>query len=787
MNANTALNDQELLALATTAALEVAPLFALDRFVATNPFLGHAAQPFAEAARELALTRSAKLFPSRQGFRQALKAGEVRDADIAAALAAHGLDAGTGAIGAVKLALAAPEPGELPTLPTAAALLHCAGRTNWTSFVIDQLSRFCAAMANAKASPKPEALIAAWREEIELDLSAKSAGLVGLDAHLRRLPRTVAAMLATGQLATGLSASDFTLYLKRLLGDVVGWAAFWRGKQWDEDQQSPGAVLDLLAIRLGWDIALIAYSPALAAELRDGVAAAIKAARSERASVLDAIMQDALENAWRRELFGRLGAASVPLSDVREAVHAVFCIDVRSEPLRRALEAQDPRISTGGFAGFFGLPLEVMGADREVGAAHCPALLSPSLSARFEGGSSSILQGWNSLLDSSAQSPVTSLGFVEVLGLGYAFKHAAAAVAPNIGRRALSPWRKPLAYTISRSDGTPLTLSGRVDFAAAMLRGMGLTSQIAPVVVLVGHGASTRNNAHAASFNCGACGGHSGEANAVVAAELLNDPAVRIELAKRALAIPTDTEFVPALHDTTTGTVTFLLDLAQPIPDAVQQAIRFFAAATKDISRPPHQSALPGTAVGRSQDWSAVRPEWGLAGCAAFIAGPRALTRNIDLQGTAFLHTYDWHVDEGFAVLEQILTAPLIVASWINLQYYAATRDNARFGGGNKLIHNVVAGIGVIEGAGGDLRPGLPMQSLHDGDGFVHTALRLTALVEAPGDAILGVIGRQQHLRQLLDNHWISLFRTADGVPVTRYGDGLRWIGVADATAKEAA
>ena len=90
----------------------------------------------------------------------------------------------------------------------------------------------------------------------------------------------------------------------------------------------------------------------------------------------------------------------------------------------------------------------------------------------------------------------------------------------------------------------------------------------------------------------------------------------------------------------------------------------------------------------RSRDWSETRPEWALAGCQAFIAAPRARTKGKGLEGRAFLHDYDWQKDEGFGILELILTAPVVVASWISLQYYGSVVAPDVFGAGNKLLHN---------------------------------------------------------------------------------------------------
>lgn len=106
------------------------------------------------------------------------------------------------------------------------------------------------------------------------------------------------------------------------------------------------------------------------------------------------------------------------------------------------------------------------------------------------------------------------------------------------------------------------------------------------------------------------------------------------------------------------------------------------------------------------------------------------------------------------------MTAPMVVTHWINFQYYASTVDNARYGSGSKVLHNVVGGhLGVFEGNGGDLRIGLPMQSLHDGERWVHTPLRLSVFIGAPRPAIDAVLTKHAHIRALVTNGWLTHFQ----------------------------
>jgi uncharacterized protein YbcC (UPF0753/DUF2309 family) len=121
------------------------------------------------------------------------------------------------------------------------------------------------------------------------------------------------------------------------------------------------------------------------------------------------------------------------------------------------------------------------------------------------------------------------------------------------------------------------------------------------------------------------------------------------------------------------------------------------------------------------------------------------------------LHSYDPAADDDGSVLELILTAPVVVAHWINTQYYFSTVDPNAFGSGNKVLHSVVGGVGVVEGNGGDLKTGLPWQSVHDGQRFQHEPLRLSVVLYAKPEAIDRVIERHVIVQNLVRNGWIHI------------------------------
>ena len=304
-------------------------------------------------------------------------------------------------------------------------------------------------------------------------------------------------------------------------------------------------------------------------------------------------------------------------------------------------------------------------------------------------------------------------------------------------------------------------------FAGGALGAMGLTKNFAPLVVFCGHGSETNNNAYGTALDCGACGGHHGAPNARLLALILNPAQVRQALAKEGIKIPETTYFLAGEHNTTTDQVELY---AFDLPHTHNSHLKSLTADLKKAQvRNSHSRAIemgenwtPEKAavhvLERAADWAQVRPEWGLARNAAFIVGPRNLTKDANLKGRSFLHSYDWRQDPDGKILTVIMTAPMVVAQWINAQYLFSALDNVAYGSGSKVTQNITSKIGIMQGNASDLMHGLPLQSVNQTDTEAyHESLRLTTVVCAPVGVVNAIIGSQAILQKLFGNGWIKL------------------------------
>lgn len=813
------------------ACRAIAPAWPLDRAIAVNPHWARTDLSVRTVAARMAVLGDIRVFPPRAQLRQAWASGRIAAADLNEALAQcpaarlAGLDAAR-AIDALA------ETPALPRLPLLIDVLdddpRGQGRLSWRQAVTHQVSQVCAAYFDVhQADWQPEragGLYAFWRDTLTHDQG------IGVLMGLPDIARGLSALPATRQDAEqwvlrrlGLPEEAWADYLEAVLLTVNGWASWCAYLAW-EARLAGGSdthLRDLLAIRLAWGAILLecrddkAAQGAFVALQMEWERSPARLQQAEDALLVDEVWQLALEVGYQRGLAQRLRAVAPPLSAAREGeqafeVQAAFCIDVRSEPLRRAIESAWPAVQTIGFAGFFGLPVAYTPLATAARRPQLPGLLAPALEVteRVVDSVADFGAHGDALQASARQARLNSFARADRWGASSRWPNAAFSSVEAVGAGYLGKlvqWLRPSASARRSLDGTGLgsryrpvcrpvlaglDLPAKVDLSARVLHAMGLDRGLSRLVLLIGHGSQSANNAQAAALDCGACCGQTGEVNARVLARLLNEPDVRAGLCARDITMPEDIAFAAALHNTTTDEIEgFDLDLLDAaargrwtrlqtvFAQACDQVRRERAVALGLDPRSPHATLLDQLRR-RANDGAQTRPEWGLAGNAAFLIAPRARSRGAVLEGRVFLHDYDAADDADGSVLELLMTAPMLVTHWINWQYHASACDPQRLGSGNKLLHNVVGGrIGVFEGNGGDLRIGLARQSLHDGEHWRHEPLRLTVVIDAPAEAIECVIANHAVVRQLLDNGWLHLWRfTTDG-GFMRYARG-RWHAV---------
>ena len=742
------------------AADAVGSAWPIHSFVTANPLSGYEDRPFHEAVADAERLLGGDGYPSADTFRRAWAAGRIDPDALRSRLDAHGYEADP-EVSLDRLADADTDPGDGAVTPETDRVDAVVSK--WLAAFLDQGSASWS-MPNREAgfyeavrtvaphdSDVPDAVADLPEEPPDAIRDCLEAHPVGrwqdsFECHLAALP-------------------GWTGLLKQRAADGDAWQSTY-----------PITLSGYLAVRL---------------TLADAVDASL--VPPEDADDADAgtvplaeVWLSAWEATYRSELVESVADASESVAeeddDGRPDAQLGFCIDTRSEIVRRHVEAAGD-YETFGYAGFFGVPMRWDGYDDDVTVDACP----PILDAQHRIGEHPTARGeaeayddWHAALDAGKRAvkrlksnAATAFSFVESAGAGYGAALAARTLLPGRVRdlldaadRAPEP-HECCAPTVDYNPDSVhelregLTLEEKVEYAETAFDLMGW-AEFARLVVFTGHASETANNPFDSSLDCGACAGHPGGPNARVLAAICNDDAVKTELRERGIEVPHDTVFLAAEHNTTTDEVE-LYDRHVPETHAgdVDRLRADLATARADAAAERVDDMGGDGGVCETQrragDWAETRPEWGLAGNAGFVVGPRALTDGLDLDGRSFLHSYDWEADDGDA-LEAILTGPMVVTQWINAQYYFSTVDNAAYGSGSKVTHNPVGNVGVYQGNGGDLMTGLPLQSLTSADDEpYHQPLRLSTVVHAPVERVTGILTDHEELTTLLDNGWLSL------------------------------
>ncbi len=453
---------------------------------------------------------------------------------------------------------------------------------------------------------------------------------------------------------------------------------------------------------------------------------------------------------------------------------AVFCIDERECSLRRHIEAADKQCETFGSPGFFGVEFFFQPQGGKFYEKLCPAPVTPKYLIKEVG--PAVVREHELLYTPKAQSLFT--GFVFSLSLGFL---AGWRILLNLFRPKMSPaisnaftHMHAQSQLIIENTGTENFENGlQVGFTVeematrveALLRGIGLVKNFAPLVYIVAHGSSSANNPHHSAHDCGACSGRPGSVNARVAAFMANHKKVRLLLAQRGLIIPDTTCFVGGMHDTAADVIAFYDEdgLSKELAvlhrqnkasfetalnsNAKERSRRFASIKTKQSLAGARKDILK-----RSVSMFEPRPELGHGTNTLCIVGNRSITKGLFLDRRAFLNSYDYRTDLDGKLLAGVMRPIGLVCGGINLEYYFSRVDNYKLGAGTKLPHNVMGLIGVANSCDGDLRPGLPLQMIE-----VHDPVRLLIVVEHLPEVVLSAIQSTPEVYEWYINEWVHL------------------------------
>ncbi|PSP83870.1 DUF2309 domain-containing protein [Halobacteriales archaeon QS_6_64_34] len=750
------------------AAETVGSVWPIHSFVTANPLAGFEDRPFEEAVAQAADILGGRGYPSPETFAAALERGQIDRDILEVELAEAGYEAEPETL-LDRMDGAETNTDDPDTVED--RVDHVL--TKWLSAFLDE------GRAHWALPDRDLGFYGVFRKVSNYDSQIPDSGVVA------DLPATPTETIET--VLDPYPQSQWGAIFEAQLAALPGWTGFIKqravaGDEWQS--RHPISLSGYLAVRLA---VLDAFDADLAPS---------ETPESETHEVdeLSEAFLTAWEGTYCEELVGSVSAESQSLADAepsgRPDAQLVFCIDTRSEVLRRHLEDTGD-YETHGYAGFFGIPMEYEGYDAEVSVEACPPILDAQHTVTDEPVDTEtqeehdhrkgIREAAAEIIETIEANAATAYGFVESAGSGYGLALASRTLVPGRVHDFFDgvDQRVPDDHEFCSPSLDGFTLDEQVEYAATAFDLMGW-DHFARLVVFTGHASETANNPFDSSLDCGACAGNPGGPSARVLAKICNDDAVQAELRERGFEIPDDTVFLAGEHNTTTDEVD-LYDGTVPESHADElEALRADLETAREgaaAERTSTDAAVRETER-RAADWAETRPEWGLAGNAGFVIGPSELAAGLDLDGRAFLHSYDWTTDTDGDALEAIIAGPMVVTQWINCQYYFSTVDTAVYGSGSKITHNPVGNVGVYQGNGGDLMTGLPLQSLMAADDEpYHQPLRLSTVIQAPVDTVTDIIADHENVAGLLDNGWLSLtvVDPTQGHAAFEYAGELSW------------
>jgi hypothetical protein len=491
-------------------------------------------------------------------------------------------------------------------------------------------------------------------------------------------------------------------------------------------------------------------------------------------SMTYAIWQEAYEWSYYDTVLAGMCAVKIKeKTKIRPSFQAAFCIDDREISTRRHLEMMDKQCETFGTPGHFNIVTHFQPEHSAFHTQICPAPLSPAHLIREE---ETEQKKRRDLQFTNHDHSIWRSGIATAtLGLWSGVKLFTNVFRPTFLESAVSSFNHmdPSGKLTMEFKGeiTPeglkvgFTLDEMATSMERMLKSIGLVDNFAPIMYLVGHGASSVNNTYYAGYDCGACSGRPGSVNARLASAMLNDSRVRVMLAERGIRIPEDTTFIGGLHDTTCDEIAYFdlekisedhlnqhkkNDLAFQLAldmNAKERSRRFALSTTHGPAKKIHKKVKL-----RSVSLFEPRPEYNHATNSLCLIGDRSGTKDLFLDGRAFLNSYDYKIDPNGEFLAGILGAAAPVCGGINLEYYFSRTDTERLGSGSKLPHNVMGLIGVANGSDGDLRPGLPFQMVE-----IHDPMRLLMIIEQFPEVVMKTLQGSPATLSWFREEWIHL------------------------------